>query len=629
MDALTFLDLLFGDSVSESNKLVIWQETGKRAFWFSSIPDAVDFVQKNHTKCNTYFGVALHDEAKAKAESKAGPDYARGSARSATAIGGVWIDIDVKNDQHAKGGLASNLNMVIDALVNLPIRPSCINTTGGGLHAWYAFKEPWTLENDEERAKAQAVVEGFQRWVQKVVGFTVDMTFDLARVLRLPGTLNHKYTPSITVAGSLPFTPPPKYNPSDFEEYSAKPRSIAKVETLHPLVIDLEVKIPEKLTVILAHDVDFHSVWHRIKKFQSDSEYDMSIASRLVRFDSWTDQEICDAIIAHRRMHGGSVDRKDFRQEKIAFTIAKARKGYEDQRKKEENDEISRAMRIEQLDHILDQIDVARSQIVAQPITTEVIAAGAELAAATVVTPAQPAQIAAQELVPTAFALVNEQLGLPREKSLMRIVRYSGDEGVYVLHTMVGQVKLGSIENLHYPDKFAMRLADGVQINIQPIRSAEWRAPDGLYSRLLRLIETVDIGFGGRIEVTLGLLLQKYCERGIQDRDNGLMMHKPFLHDGEVWGSVEGLMNIQNSLPAGFQIFRSSKDLLIALRRCDTEHHDFNFSVAASKDTAGQVKQEKRGKRSAWRLTRDGVSIFDSQHDLMGLPKKEDDGAPF
>ena len=626
MDASAFLELLFGDAVSAEHKIVIWQETGKRAHWFDSITAAVEFAHKNHHKSNTYFGVCLHDEAQAKSESKAAPEFARGSARSARVIGGVWIDIDIKNDQHAKGGLAAELNMVIDAMLNLPIRPTCINTTGGGIHAWYAFKEPWLLETDEERAKAQALVEGFQRWVQKVVGFTVDMTFDLARVLRLPGNLNHKYKPPVTVTCSMPLTPAPRYNPSDFDDYAAKPRSIARIEAPHPLVIDLDVKPSDKLTVLLAHDIEFHGIWHRTgpKKFASDSEYDMSLAARLVRYDGWTDQEICDVIIAHRRMHGDSVDRKDFRQEKIAFTIAKARRGLEDQRKQAENDEVAKAMRIEQLDQILEQLDVVRAQVQEQPITQELVVEGGVVPAAPIVTQTQPAQLEVAQLVASGFTLVNEGLGIPREKALMRIVRYEGDEGVFVLHTMAGQVKLGSIENLHYPDKFAMRLADGLQINIQPIRSAEWRAPDGLYQRLLRLIEKVDIGFGGRIEMSLSLLVRKYLDQGWDnERDKGLSQHRPFLHDGEVWGSVEGIMSTQNGLPAGFQVFKSGKELIVALKRCDALHHEFNF-----RQTGAGPGKDKRGKRSAWQLTKRGRFIFDPEVDLLGI-EPDADGVPF
>ena len=424
-------------------------------------------VSEAFIAADAFLGSAKPDEAKAKAESKAPPEFARGSARSATVIGGIWIDIDVKNDQHAKGGLASELNMVIDAVLNLPIRPTCINTTGGGIHAWYAFKEPWVLESDEERARSQSLVEGFQRWTEKVVGFTVDMTFDLARVLRLPGTVNHKYTPRVTVTSSMPFSPAPRYNPSDFDDYAAKPRSVAKIEAPHPLVIDLDVKTPEKLTVILAHDVEFHGVWHRShpeRKFKSDSEYDMSLAARLVRYDGWTDQEICDVIIAHRRLHGGSVDRKDFRQEKIAFTIAKARRELEEKKLAAENDQIAKDMRIEQLDGILDQLESVRAQVQEAPITQEVVLSGGVVPAATIIPQQQPAQLEAQKLVASGFTLVNEGLGIPREKALLRLIRYEGDDGVYVLHTMAGQVKLGPIENLHFPDKFAMRLADGVQI---------------------------------------------------------------------------------------------------------------------------------------------------------------------
>lgn len=639
MNAASFLEVLFGDAVSPEAKLVVFQETGKRADYFDNIPAAVAFTASVHHKTNTYFGVCLHDEAKAKAESKAKPEYARGCARSALVVGGVWMDIDIRSEKHTKPRLAPSLNVIVDGLNGLPIKPSFLNTTGGGVHAWYMFREPWVLESDKERARAQSLVEGFQRYVDKACDFAVDATWDLARVLRLPGSINLKHKHPITVTCSQPFSPLPRYNPSDFDDYAAKPRSLIKIEPTQPLQIDAAAEVPQKFLVLLSLEVELHAAWTRKlppakTKGWSDSEWDMSLASRLVERpeeENWTDQEILDVLMAHRRMHGNSMDRKNFNAEKFAFTIAKARA----QKKQKLHEEYQVAQRLVQLDQITANIEEISRQIDQQPITQEVALAPelatpvladeglAPVPAAPAVTAFEPLRVELQNLQAAGFAVINELLEIPKDKALLRLIRYDGDEGTYVLRTNAGTVKLGSIDFLHYPDKFAQRLGDGIQFSLRPIKSSEWRGADGIYPRLLKLVERVALDFGGELDVSLSVILRKYIEQGIQEkRDDALLRNLPFIYEGEVWGGLEGIMNAQNSLPQGFHIFKYAKDLGIAFRRLDMLSKDFNF--VNSTDTHGKPVSKTRLKRAAWKLTSEGRLVVDCNVDVLGIRRDGD-----
>lgn len=62
--------------------------------------------------------------------------------------------------------------------------------SGGGVHAY------WPLDNDATIAEWLPVAEGFKRKA-KELNFKIDMTVtaDAARILRPPGTMNHKYDP--------------------------------------------------------------------------------------------------------------------------------------------------------------------------------------------------------------------------------------------------------------------------------------------------------------------------------------------------------------------------------------------------------------------------------------------------
>ena len=77
----------------------------------------------------------------------------------------------------------------------LPFRFSLLIDSTGGYHGYILFKELWILNTSEERQQAALLLRRFQRTIQTQAaahGWKVDSTADLARVLRPPGTSNHK-----------------------------------------------------------------------------------------------------------------------------------------------------------------------------------------------------------------------------------------------------------------------------------------------------------------------------------------------------------------------------------------------------------------------------------------------------
>jgi hypothetical protein len=77
---------------------------------------------------------------------------------------------------------------------SLTLAPSVIVFSGMGYHAYWILVTPWMMSSDEERAKAAATQAA---WVTYVGGS--NDAKDLARVLRVPGTFNHKYDAPIEV----------------------------------------------------------------------------------------------------------------------------------------------------------------------------------------------------------------------------------------------------------------------------------------------------------------------------------------------------------------------------------------------------------------------------------------------
>lgn len=72
----------------------------------------------------------------------------------------------------------------------LPAAPSVIIDSGAGYHCYWLLDEPFLIKTPADRERAKQLQT---RWVEFVK--SDDDSKDLARVLRIPGTLNYKYTP--------------------------------------------------------------------------------------------------------------------------------------------------------------------------------------------------------------------------------------------------------------------------------------------------------------------------------------------------------------------------------------------------------------------------------------------------
>lgn len=205
------LGALFGEAVCRDRQLVIFGIAGAdrttTSKWCTSIPGAVEAVEELGSRGEVYFGCSLQDpvaalnEARRRANESGRPEPqdmqgTRGYARSACAIGGIWLDVDVEGPGHKALNLPRTIGAAQELLKALPLRPTWTVATGGGLHAYWVFKEPWIFEDESERARAARLVHGWQvlaRGEAQARGWTMDSTHDLARVLRPIGTINRKY----------------------------------------------------------------------------------------------------------------------------------------------------------------------------------------------------------------------------------------------------------------------------------------------------------------------------------------------------------------------------------------------------------------------------------------------------
>lgn len=101
----------------------------------------------------------------------------------------VVVDIDICSNAHKSDNLAVDFE---EAKSFLPFTPSLLVYSGYGLHAYYIWTEPLAVTdaNREEIKRRNNFLLDVVR--QKANGKKIDGVGDLPRILRTPGTFNHK-----------------------------------------------------------------------------------------------------------------------------------------------------------------------------------------------------------------------------------------------------------------------------------------------------------------------------------------------------------------------------------------------------------------------------------------------------
>lgn len=155
--------------------------------WYatSEIPRAARSIEHAADRYDIYVSVATHVEPQT--------GKSRGSTKTVQSIAGFWADLDVGTDGHKAASFPNPKDEAeaLSILEGLP-EPTAVIHSGGGLQAWWFFDEPWTFADSAEAASAS---DAWQRLLverAEAKGLHVDSVGDLPRILRVPGTSNHK-----------------------------------------------------------------------------------------------------------------------------------------------------------------------------------------------------------------------------------------------------------------------------------------------------------------------------------------------------------------------------------------------------------------------------------------------------
>jgi hypothetical protein len=449
-----FTDALLGYAPDDHHAL-LWTLQDKRSTWVAldkgTEAVAVRARELADRGNDVYIAVSLAKQA--------GMYDTRIKSANAAGIFGLWADLDIADpDVHKKWNLPPSIEAATELLTATGLPPSLVVHSGHGLQAWWLFHEFWAFDAEDDRLAAAGLAQRWNTTLQSHAGergWVVDSTFDLARVMRVPGTLNRKGNPVMPVR--LLSHDGPRYNPDDVEPFCRDlsvlaGRGLTPTKQYVPDKIELsDAAQPnfERFQALLDNDSQFELTWKMKRRDlpdQSPSSYDLSLASQAVRA-GWSDQEIRDLCHAFRRTHKLDTS-KTMRADYMERTLRKAREGY------------SRDGSAEALDEVGDALDEARRS-------------------------GDPE--AEKDARRAALDVIGQQLGL----EVLHFIKYLSEPPAFSMVTPTATIPLGGADGILVWAKFRQAVWETVGHQIERMKAMEW---DRITQQIPRVWEEQDVG---------------------------------------------------------------------------------------------------------------------------------------
>lgn len=567
-----FYSLMYEDQ-EPGEFMVLWHKDTKRSLW---LEDATQVPQAAaEFDGDVYFGVGLRPDPTTFGDPGRDVAYKKGEASDIVAIPALFADIDIADDVHKKPNLPPDIEAAIALVKGFGCDPTFVVHSGYGLHCYWKFKELWRFDSKEERDYAATLSYRMQHTIRDRAhqkGWTIDGTFNLDRILRVPGTLNCKNARPIKVEILNRNTNRPVYNPEDLDTLllpvdsqihtaPRQPSSACQMPSsevrakIGQIVIDpganvsfndmdfLREIFPEFTpTFKKERDEEFEK---RSPHDSSPSTYDFALAMMGAQA-GWEDQAIVNLMVMFRRENGLDLklDNKQYYartviQAKTRHAREEAERGYEEHK------------------------DLAGTPY-EQPDTRRKILKG----------------------------IANEiHLGC----DLLQFVKIAGVDPAYDLITDTGTVHLQSIKDLGSFNLF--RECVGKAINRWPrIKKGEWpNIVERLLSDSVRTDKTGNDDSGTRNN-RMKEWIKSYIETGCihcDTLDYAATEGQPFLKEGYWHISLEHFYKwVRREKDQRF----SQTDIVNDIKRIDSESVRVTF-----KGTSGSDK-DKRMNRRFWRL---------------------------
>ena len=318
-----FFETLYPEDPRPGTSIVLWRLADRRSLSLDTTAAAAAAAILDPV--NMFVGVGLRHGLL--------PPFRRGRFDEIAGIPGLFADIDIKSPAHPDEGLPESVPVCMEILGRLPLRPTMIINTGGGIHAYWLFHEFWYFDDAEDRELAKQFLNGWKNVILAefaAAGSHVDgSTFELTRVLRPAGTVRSKPEVPANLVKTIHLAK--RHGWADFEKYRHAS------DQLPEIIGDLKASrnLNTRMLAMLDNSQDYHEAlyytWMREPKREnqhrwSQSEWDMSLASYLAGLDL-PPQDIYDALVAYRaRNPQARVRQHEYFARTVSIALARQRR---------------------------------------------------------------------------------------------------------------------------------------------------------------------------------------------------------------------------------------------------------------------------------------------------------------
>jgi len=188
-NVITYLRTLYAEA--PDGYVVVWEKTGKQsiAFHVTQLEACAQQLTLWAVDRDVYVSRGLQGN----------PPMGRGDEAGVTCVTALTLDLDTLEGLHKETDLPATSDEALELLnkTGLP-DPTQVLHTGGGLLCVWQLAEPAMLNTQAERDDLKALSKAWESrvgGVLKASGYSLDATHNLDRLIRVPGTLNHKTNP--------------------------------------------------------------------------------------------------------------------------------------------------------------------------------------------------------------------------------------------------------------------------------------------------------------------------------------------------------------------------------------------------------------------------------------------------
>ena len=186
-----FFETLFPDLNNEFIEIRLLQNQGNaQSLFLDKIPDNMEELPDYKT-CNAFFGVCP------RGQKSGGKD-------AISRLWTLWVDLDTKDSPAGKRGLIERIKM-------FKLKPTVLIDSGNGYHAYWRLDDPFVINEPEDINRIEPYLKALSTNLK-----ADPHAAELARILRIPGTLNNKNPEKPLTVDLISINPEKIYRLSDF-----------------------------------------------------------------------------------------------------------------------------------------------------------------------------------------------------------------------------------------------------------------------------------------------------------------------------------------------------------------------------------------------------------------------------